>query len=79
VAGPDAKRVVERMRGDIDLERALAHCLDRELIGGLDPTPIGRIAAERFLGPDAAITIRDAVRADRDPDALVADRELDEP
>jgi helicase len=79
VAGPDAKRVVEGMRGDVDIERALAHCLDRELIEGLDPTPIGRIAAERFLGPEATVTIRDAVRADRDPDVLVADRELTGP
>jgi helicase len=81
VAGGGAKRLTDRMLGDIDTTRAVGKLLEYGFIDGLEPTPLGRAVARHFLEPEEAFLILDAVRRGTDPYDVVAELELreDEP
>ncbi len=76
VAGKKAKRLNDRMVGDVPTKHAVGKLLEYEFIDGFDPTPLGRAVTEHFLAPDEAFTILDAVRAGSDSYELVAQLEL---
>ena len=78
VAGKGAKRLNDRMVGDIPTKHAVGKLLEYEFIDGFDPTPLGRAVTEHFLEPGEAFAILDAVRKGTDPYALVAEMELRE-
>ncbi|MFB6111525.1 MAG: DEAD/DEAH box helicase [Halobacteriaceae archaeon] len=76
VGGAAAKRLNDRMLGEIPTERALAKLLEYEFIDGLTPTPLGRAVTRHFLSPEEAFTIQQGIRKERDPFDIVADIEL---
>jgi helicase len=76
VGGGAAKRLNDRMVGDIDTTWAVGKLLDYGFIDGLQPTPLGRAVTRHFLSPTAAFQILDGVRHGRDPFDVVADLEL---
>jgi helicase len=76
VAGREAKRLNDRLLGDVDTERAVARLLDWGFIDGLEPTPLGRAVAEHFLAPDDAFLLLDCIREGMDPHDIVAEAEL---
>ncbi|WP_323674393.1 DEAD/DEAH box helicase [Halorubellus sp. PRR65] len=76
VGGTDAKRLNDRMLGDIPTKHALGKLLEFEFIDGFEPTPIGRVVCTHFLTPGDAFTILDGVRKDAHPYDIVADIEL---
>ena len=76
VAGAGAKRLNDRMLGEIDTERAVARLLDWGFIDGLEATPLGRAVTEHFLAPDDAFRLLDAIRRGADPSEIVAEAEL---
>jgi helicase len=76
VAGKRAKRLNDRMLGDVPTTRAIGKLLDWGFIDGLEPTPLGRAVTRHFLAPDDAFAILDRIRAGMDPFDLVADLEL---
>ncbi len=76
VAGAGAKRLNDRMLGEIDTERAVARLLDWGFIDGLEATPLGRAVTEHFLAPDDAFRLLDAIRRGADPYEIVAETEL---
>ncbi|MFB6304544.1 MAG: DEAD/DEAH box helicase, partial [Haloferacaceae archaeon] len=78
VAGAGAKRLNDRMLGDVDTERAVARLLDWGFIDGLEPTPLGRAVTEHFLAPDDAFRLLDEIRKGTDPFDVVAEMELAE-
>ncbi|MFB6073291.1 MAG: DEAD/DEAH box helicase [Halobacterium sp.] len=76
VGGSAAKRLNDRMVGDVPTKHALGKLIEYEFVDGLDPTPLGRAVTTHFLDPDAAFTILDGVRKGKDPYDVVADIEL---
>ena len=76
VAGKRAKRLNDRMLGEIPTRRAVANLLQWKFIDGFEPTPLGRAVTRHFLNPDEAFAILDAVRAGREPYDIVAGMEL---
>jgi helicase len=76
VGGRDAKRLNDRMLGDIPTKHALGKLLEYEFIDGFAPTPIGRVICTHFLSPGDAFTILDGIRKDAHPYEIVADIEL---
>jgi helicase len=76
VGGTAAKRLNDRMIGDIPTKHALGKLLEYEFVDGLQPTELGRAVTTHFLDPDAAFKILDGVRKGRDPYGIVADLEL---
>ena len=76
VAGQGAKRLNDRMIGDVPTTHAVGRLLEWGFIDGLSPTPLGRAVCRHFLAPDEAFRILDAVRKGTDPFDLVADLEL---
>jgi len=76
VGGRDAKRLNDRMLGDIPTKHALGKLLEYEFIEGFSPTAIGRVICTHFLSPGDAFTILDGVRKDAHPYEIVADIEL---
>lgn len=78
VGGAAAKRLNDRMVGDVDTTRAVAKLLDYGFIDGLEATPLGRAVTRHFLAPTDAFQILDGVRHGRDPFDIVADLELAE-
>jgi len=76
VAGRAAKRLNDRMVGELPTKHAVGKLLEYEFIDGLEPTPLGRAVTEHFLEPDEAFAMLDAIRKGTDPDELVADIEL---
>jgi len=76
VAGRAAKRLNDRMVGEVPTKHAVGKLLEYEFIDGFDPTPLGRAVTEHFLEPSEAFTILDAVRSGTDPYELVAEIEL---
>jgi helicase len=76
VAGGVAKRLNDRMVGDVPTTRAVGKLLEYEFIDRFEPTPLGRAVTEHFLGPDGAFAILDAVRQGTDPTGIVAEMEL---
>jgi helicase len=78
VGGKAAKRLNDRMVGQVPTKHALAKLLEYEFIDGLDPTPLGRAVTRHFLAPDQAFLMLDGIRKGKDPYDIVADLELRE-
>ncbi|MFB6135790.1 MAG: DEAD/DEAH box helicase [Halobacteriaceae archaeon] len=76
VGGTAAKRLNDRMLGEVPTKHALGKLLEFEFIDGLEPTPLGRAVTTHFLAPDEAFLILDGVRKGADPYDVVADVEL---
>ena len=76
VAGTGAKRLNDRMVGEVPTRHAVGKLLEYEFIDGLEPTPLGRAVTEHFLEPDEAFAMLDAIRRGTDPYELVAEIEL---
>jgi helicase len=76
VGGTAAKRLNDRMLGEIPTKHALGKLIEYEFIDGLEPTPLGRAVTRHFLAPDEAFEILDGVRTGEDPFDIVADIEL---
>ena len=76
VAGKEAKRLNDRMIGEIPTKHALGKLLEYEFIDGLAPTDLGRVVTTHFLAPDEAFQILDGIRKDRHPYDVVAELEL---
>ncbi|MGM0604200.1 MAG: DEAD/DEAH box helicase [Halobacteriota archaeon] len=76
VAGKHAKRVNDRMLGEIDTTRAVGKLLAWAFIDGLEPTPLGRAVTRHFLSPDDAFRLLDGIRNGLDPYEIVAEQEL---
>jgi helicase len=76
VAGKGAKRLNDRMVGEVPTKHAVGKLLEYDFIDGFTPTPIGRAVTEHFLEPDEAFAMLDAIRKGRDPYELVAEIEL---
>jgi helicase len=76
VAGKGAKRLNDRMVGEVPTKHAVGKLLEYDFIDGFTPTPIGRAVTEHFLEPDEAFAMLDAIRKGKDPYELVAEIEL---
>ncbi len=76
VAGKLAKRLNERMLGDVPTKHAVGKLLEWQFIDGFEPTPLGRAVTTHFLSPDDAFRILEGIRDDSTPYELVADLEL---
>ncbi|WP_136688930.1 DEAD/DEAH box helicase [Halorhabdus amylolytica] len=76
VAGSAAKRLNDRMLGDVPTKHALGKLLEYEFIDGLEPTPMGRAVTRHFLSPDRAFLLLDGIRKGMDPFEIVAETEL---
>ncbi|SEO56172.1 helicase [Halogranum amylolyticum] len=76
VAGKRAKRLNDRMLGEIDTKRALGRLLEWEFIDGFQPTPLGRVVTRHFLSPKDAFRILDGIRSELEPYDIVAEMEL---
>ena len=72
VGGGAAKRLNDRMVGQIPTTHALGKCLEYEFIDGLEPTDLGRAVTSHFLSPDDAFRIVEGIRHDEDPYEIVA-------
>ena len=78
VAGGGAKRLTERMVGEVPIKHAVGKLLDYGFIDGLSPTPLGRAVTRHFLEPDEAFVMLDGIRRGADPYDVVADVEMRE-
>ena len=76
VAGKQAKRLNDRMVGEVPTKHALGKLLEYEFIDGLEPTPLGRAVTRHFLAPDEAFQLLDGIRKGEDPYDIVAGMEL---
>nr|WP_193570256.1 DEAD/DEAH box helicase [Halorussus sp. JP-T4] len=76
VAGGRAKRLNDRMIGEIPTKHALGKLLEYGFIDGLEPTDLGRVVTTHFLAPDEAFKILDGIRKDSHPYEIVAELEL---
>jgi helicase len=76
VAGESAKRLNDRMLGEIDTQRAVGKLLEWAFIDGLSPTPTGEAVTRHFLSPDDAFRLLDAIRNGLTPHEIVAEQEL---
>ncbi|MFC4248597.1 DEAD/DEAH box helicase [Natribaculum luteum] len=76
VGSKAAKRLNDRMLGEVPTKHAVGKLLQYEFIDGFEPTPLGRVVTEHFLSPGEAFTLVDGIRKDAHPYDLVADIEL---
>jgi len=76
VGNKAAKRLNDRMVGEIDTKHAVGRLLEYGFIDGLDATPLGKTVTKHFLAPEEAFTMLDGVRQGASPDRIVADMEL---
>jgi helicase len=76
VAGKAAKRLNDRMLGEVPTTHAVGKLLEWNFIDGLEPTPLGRAVTEHFLAPDDAFRLLDGIRNGLDPYDIVAEMEL---
>ncbi len=76
VAGKKAKRLNDRMIGEIPTTHAVGKLLEYGFIDGFDPTPLGRAVTEHFLTPSEAFLMLDCVRKGAHPYDIVAEIEL---
>ena len=76
VAGKRAKRLNDRMVGEVPTKHAIGKLLEWEFIDGFAPTPLGRAVCRHFLSPTDAFRILDCIRSGTDPHGLVAEMEL---
>jgi helicase len=75
VGGAEAKRLNDRMIGEVPTKHALGKLLEYGFIDGLEPTELGRVVTSHFLAPDEAFKILDGVRKDERPFQIVAELE----
>ncbi len=78
VAGKAAKRLNDRMVGDVPTKHAVGKLIEYGFIDGFDPTPLGRAVTEHFLSPGEAFTMLELIRSGSGPDDVVAEIELRE-
>ncbi|MFB6252428.1 MAG: DEAD/DEAH box helicase [Halobellus sp.] len=78
VAGKRAKRLNDRMVGDVPTKHALGKLLQWEFIDGFEPTDLGRAVCRHFLSPSDAFSILDLIRSGTEPHDLIAEMELQE-
>ena len=78
VGGKHAKRINDRMVGEVPTKHAVGKLLEYGFIDGLKPTPLGRAVTTHFLAPDQAFKILDGIRKGHAPYGIVADLELHE-
>ncbi|WP_248897724.1 DEAD/DEAH box helicase [Haloplanus halobius] len=76
VAGSGAKRLNDRMLGDVPTKQAIGKLLEWGFIDGLEPTALGRAVTRHFLSPDDAFAMLDYIRRGMDPYQIVAELEL---
>ena len=76
VAGTAAKRLNDRMVGEVPTKHALGKLLEYDFIDGLSPTPLGRAVTRHFLAPDESFQLLDGIRKGEDPYDIVAGMEL---
>ncbi|NHX35281.1 MULTISPECIES: DEAD/DEAH box helicase [Halolamina] len=76
VAGKLAKRLNDRMIGDVPTKHAVGKLLEWEFIDGFEATPLGRAVTSHFLSPDDAFLILEGIRNGRSPYEQVAALEL---
>ncbi len=76
VGGRAAKRLNERMLGEVPTKHALGKLLEFDFIDGFEPTPLGRVVTEHFLDPGQAFSMLDGIRKEAHPYELVAEIEL---
>jgi helicase len=76
VAGKRAKRLNDRLIGEVPTKHAVGKLLEYEFIDGLNPTDLGRAVTRHFLSPDEAFLLLDGVRKGQDAFDLVAEMEL---
>jgi helicase len=76
VAGKRAKRLNDRMLGDVPTKHAVGKLLEWKFIDGFDPTPLGRAVCRHFLSPKEAFSLLDCIRGGMDPYDIVAEQEL---
>ena len=76
VAGKGAKRVTDRMLGEVPIQQAVGRLLEWQFIDGFEPTPLGRAITTHFLAPDEAFRMLDHIRAGMHPFDIVAELEL---
>jgi helicase len=75
VGGAEAKRLNDRMIGEVPTKHALGKLLEYDFIDGLEPTDLGRVVTTHFLAPDEAFKILDGIRKDKRPFQIVAELE----
>jgi helicase len=76
VAGKRAKRLNDRMLGEIPTKHAIGKLLEWQFIEGFQPTPLGRAVCRHFLAPDEAFLMLDGIRTGQSPYDIVAEMEL---
>ena len=76
VGGKSAKKLNDRMLGEIDTTRAIGKLLEWEFIDGLEPTPLGRVVTRHFLSPDDAFRLLDGIRQGLTPYEIIAEQGL---
>ncbi|WP_207586760.1 DEAD/DEAH box helicase [Halomontanus rarus] len=76
VGGKAAKRLNDRMLGDVPTKHAIGKLLEYDFIDGFEPTPLGRVVTEHFLEPGESFALLDGIRKDAHPYGLVADIEM---
>ncbi|MFC6716169.1 DEAD/DEAH box helicase [Natrialbaceae archaeon GCM10025810] len=76
VGGKAAKRLNDRMLGEVPTKHAIGKLLKYEFIDGFEPTPLGRVVTRHFLDPGEAFALLDGIRKDAHPYELVAALEL---
>jgi helicase len=76
VAGRGAKRLNERMIGQVPTKHALGKLIDYGFIDGATPTPLGRTVSKHFLSPERAFVMLEGIRGGDDPYDIVGDLEL---
>jgi len=78
VAGKLAKRLNDRMIGDVPTKHAVGKLLEWEFIEGFEATPLGRAVTSHFLSPSDAFLILEGIRDGKTPYEQVAALELAE-
>jgi len=78
VAGKLAKKLNDRMIGDVPTKHAIGKLLEWEFIDGFEATPLGRAVTSHFLSPDDAFLILEGIRTGKSPYEQVAALELAE-
>ncbi|MCU4741137.1 DEAD/DEAH box helicase [Halobacteria archaeon AArc-m2/3/4] len=76
VGGKAAKRLNDRMLGEVPTKHAIGKLLQYDFIDGFEPTPLGRVVTEHFLEPGESFALLDGIRKDAHPYELVADIEM---
>lgn len=76
VAGRGAKRLNNRMIGDVPTKHALGKLLQYDFIDGTTATPLGQAVCRHFLAPKQAFVMLEGIRGENDPYDTVADIEL---